>query len=76
MDLWLKTESLKHKFKMRKSKHDNQGNSEQSEITKYRDKSMVGPEATHCILDCSKDDITIPATTRELGESSSPQSLK
>ena len=50
MDLWLKTGSLKHKLKMRKSKHDNEGNSEQSEITKYCDKNMVGSEATHCIL--------------------------
>ena len=50
MNLWLKTESLKHKLKMRKSKHDNEGNSEQSEITKRREKNTVGCEATHRIL--------------------------
>lgn len=50
MNLWLKTESLKYKLKMRKSKHDNEGNSEPSEITKCCDKNMVGSEATHRIV--------------------------
>lgn len=75
MGLWLKTKSLKHKLKIRKNKHDNEGNSEQSEIIKYYDKNAVGPEATHYVLVSSTDDITIPDTARELGESSSPWSL-
>ena len=64
MGLWLKTKRLKHKLKIWKNKHDNEGNSEQSEITKYCGKNAVGPEATHYVLFSSEDDITIPATAR------------
>lgn len=73
--MWLKTKNLKHRLKIRKNKHANEGNSEQFEIIKYYDKNAVGPEATHYVLVSSKDDIIIPGTARELGESSSPQSL-
>lgn len=65
--MWLKTKSLKHKLKIRKNKHDNEGNSEQSKIIKYCNKNAVGPEATHYVL--------VLATAKELGENSCSQSL-